>query len=95
MMGCSGCLLAFLSLLAPRLVIIGIAIFSEWISMAYETNIWPFLGWLFMPFTTLAYLCAMLNNDHSLAGGWVVLMIVAVIFDLSSGGHNASRGYRE
>lgn len=88
--GCGGCLLALLSLIAPRLVIVGLALFTEWISMAYETAIWPFLGWVFMPFTTLAYCAAMVQNEHQVTGGWIVLMIVAIIFDLGSNGNAAS-----
>lgn len=77
-----GCVLALLGLLMPRLVILVLAIFTEYISMAYETTIWPLLGWFFMPFTTLAYMVAMINNDHQVTGGWIVLMIVAVLMDL-------------
>jgi len=77
-----GCVLALLGLLMPRLVILVLAVFTEYISMAYETTIWPLLGWFFMPFTTLAYMVAMINNDHQVTGGWIVLMIVAVLMDL-------------
>ena len=85
-----GCLLAILSVLMPRVVLIAIAITTTWISQAYETTIWPVIGWLFMPFTTLAYMAAMLNNDHQVTGGWIVLMIVAVLFDLGGQGGSAS-----
>lgn len=78
----AGCLLVLLAAMMPRLVLIVIAIFTDYISMAYETTIWPLLGWFFMPFTTLAYMAAMLNNNHEVSGGWLVLMIVAVIMDL-------------
>lgn len=88
--GCGGCLLVLFSLLAPRLVILGLALFSEYMAMAYETTLWPVLGWFFMPFTTLAYCAAMVNNEHQVTGGWIVLMIVAVIFDLTSSGNAAS-----
>jgi len=85
-----GCIIALLSLLMPRMVILVLAIFTEYMSIAYETTIWPLLGWFFMPFTTLAYCAAMVNNDHQVTGGWLILMIVAVIMDLGSNG-NASR----
>jgi hypothetical protein len=88
----AGCLLVILSAMMPRLVIIVIAIATNWISMAYETTIWPLLGWLFMPFTTLAYMAAMLNNNHEVSGGWIILMIVAVLMDL--GGNSSGRTMR-
>jgi hypothetical protein len=89
----AGCLLALCGLLMPRLVIIVLAIFTEYMAMAYETTIWPVLGWFFMPFTTLAYCAAMVNNDHQVTGGWIVIMIIAVIMDLGSNG-NATRSRR-
>jgi hypothetical protein len=89
----AGCLLALCGLLMPRLVIIVLAIFTEYMAVAYETTIWPVLGWFFMPFTTLAYCAAMVNNDHQVTGGWIVIMIIAVIMDLGSNG-NATRSRR-
>lgn len=78
------CILAALGLLMPRTVMIFIALLTNWFSLAYETTIWPLLGWFFMPYTTLAYMTAMLNNDHQVSGGWLVLLIVAVIVDLTA-----------
>jgi hypothetical protein len=74
----------------PRVVIIALAITTDWISQAYETTMWPLIGWFFMPFTTLAYMAAMLNNDHQVSGGWLVLIIVAVLFDLGGQGSTVS-----
>jgi hypothetical protein len=46
-----------------------------------------------MPYTTLAYMAAMLNNNHNLSGGWVVLVIVAVFFDLGGQGKSGQTVY--
>jgi len=75
----------------PRLVILVLAIFTEYMSIAYETTLWPVLGWFFMPFTTLAYCAAMVNNGHQITGGWLVLLIVAIVVDLGSHGTTARR----
>lgn len=91
-MGCEGCIIILLSLLMPRVVILMIAIFTEYMLIAYETAIWPVLGWLFMPFTTLSYCAAMVNNDHQVTGGWLILMIVAVVIDLGINGNAANNG---
>jgi len=40
------------------------------------------MGFVFMPCTTLAYLAAMLNNKHTVSGGWLALLIGAVIVDV-------------
>ncbi len=53
--------------------------------------LWPLLGFLFMPYTTLAYMAAMLNNHHELSGAWIVLVVVAVFFDLGGQGHSSRR----
>ena len=76
-----GCLLVIFSLFVPRLIMFGIFLFSNWFSQAYSTVIWPLLGFIFMPYTTLAYLAAMLNNNHQITGGWIVLIVVAVFID--------------
>ena len=80
----TSCLIVILSLFAPRMAIIMFAIFTNWVSLAYETVLWPVLGCIFMPFTTLVYMVAMIQNDYELTGGYLVLLIVAVIFDLAS-----------
>lgn len=83
-----GCLLPLVAVFVPRLVMFFIFLLTNWFNMAYQTVIWPLLGFFFMPYTTLAYMGAMLNNNHELSGGWLVLVIVAVICDL--GAHERS-----
>ena len=83
-----GCLLPLVAIFVPRLVMFFIFLLTNWFAQAYQTVIWPLLGFFFMPYTTLAYMGAMLNNNHQLSGGWLVLVIVAVIFDL--GAHERS-----
>ena len=78
----------------PRLVIILIAIFTNWFSAAFSNLLWPVIGFLFMPCTTLAYMAAMLNNHHTVSGGWLALIIVAALFDLGGQGHTARRRTR-
>jgi len=84
-----GCLLAIFSLFAPRLIIIILAVFTDYFGRAYETFIWPVLGFIFMPYTTLAYLWAMISNGE-VSGGWIVLIIVAVLLDLGGQSSTAS-----
>ncbi|HET6324774.1 MAG TPA: hypothetical protein VFG04_08745 [Planctomycetaceae bacterium] len=83
-----GCLLPLVAVFVPRVVMFFIFLLTNWFTMAYQTVIWPLLGFFFMPYTTLAYMGAMLNNNHEVSGGWLVLVIVAVIVDL--GAHERS-----
>jgi hypothetical protein len=75
------CIVVFLALLAPRLVMFFIWLLTDWFAHAYHSVLWPLLGFFFMPYTTLAYMAAMLNGG-SVSGGWLVLVIVAVVVDL-------------
>jgi hypothetical protein len=51
--------------------------------------LWPILGFLFMPYTTLAYGLAH-SYGGGVEGGWLIAVIVAVVFDLSSNGKTAT-----
>jgi hypothetical protein len=80
-----------LALLTPRFAIVLVVLFSDYIGRAYETFVWPFLGFLFMPLTTLAYAWA-INSRGSVAGLQLVVVVIAVLMDLGViGGSAASR----
>ena len=78
-----GCIFFILGLLIPRVMMFFIWVLTDWFRQAYQTTIWPLLGFFFMPYTTLAYMAAMLNNNHNVSGGWLVLVVLAVLADLS------------
>ncbi|MGA2440048.1 MAG: hypothetical protein ABSH08_03750 [Tepidisphaeraceae bacterium] len=89
------CLIPILAVFFPRFVMICIAIFTNWFAAAFHTWLWPVLGFLFMPYTTLAYMAAMLNNHHNVNGGWLALVVIAVLVDLGGQGGSARRRRRE
>ena len=74
-----------------------IALFIMWLvgygGRAFETAIWPVLGFLFMPYTTCFYAIGM--NERGGIEGWaLLLLIIGVIFDMGShGGTARSRTY--
>ncbi len=76
------CLLGCLALSTPRLVLLLVFLFSDYLARAYETNFWPFLGFFFLPLTTLAYAGAMNENHGEVSGLWLVIVILAVAIDL-------------
>lgn len=78
----TGCILAIFSILVPRLVILFIAILTNWFSLTYETVIWPVVGWFFAPFTTLVYMAAIFDNGH-ITVGWGLVLIGALFFDFA------------
>jgi hypothetical protein len=71
-------------------VILILWLFTDYLGRAYETWIWPLLGFLFLPFTTLAYAWA-INANGSVTGLYLVVVIIAVLLDLGflGGGHRA------
>ena len=50
-----GCLLAMAAAFAPRLVLIIMWIVGPRINAAFETWIWPLLGLIFLPYTTIMF----------------------------------------
>ena len=49
------CLIALFALIGPRVALVFTAIFSDMITRATDSIVVAFLGFLFLPWTTLAY----------------------------------------
>jgi hypothetical protein len=75
------CLLALLAFFTPRLVLFLLWLFSNFITRAYATHLWPLVGFFFLPFTTLAYAAA-INWNGRVDGGYFFLVLVAALMDL-------------
>ena len=82
-----------LALAAPRVTLVLVAVFSNYIGRAYHSALWPFVGFLFMPLTTLAYAWA-INSHGSVDGGYLAVVVVAVLIDLGIIGGSAKNRYR-
>jgi hypothetical protein len=83
------CLIALMAMAFPRVAIILVVIFSDYIGTAYQTTVWPLLGFFFMPVTTLAYAWAM-HSSGSVAGGQLVVVVIAVLIDVGIIGGGAT-----
>jgi hypothetical protein len=81
-------LIGCLSLSAPRFAIVLVVVFSDYIGRAYQSAFWPFVGFLFMPLTTLAYAWA-INSRGSVEGLQLVVVVIAVLVDLGLIGGSA------
>lgn len=76
-------LVTLLALLAPRLIIALLYLFSGWFNGVFVNGIiWPILGFLFFPFTML-WFSAVQNWS---GGEWtvvnIIVMVIAVFMDL-------------
>ena len=87
-------LVGCLALAMPRFAIVLVVVFSDYLGYAYETLLWPVLGFFFLPLTTLAYAWA-INSNGSVSGFPLAVVILAVIMDLGLfGGSERSRRRR-
>ena len=91
--GC--CLIAAVMLLGPRIFLIAVWLLTNWYT-AFNSTLVAFLGWLFLPYTSLAWMYIYFHNAGQVQGGYLVLLILAVLFDLGvfSGSHRAARWRR-
>jgi hypothetical protein len=81
-----GCLFVLLGAFAPRIALLLVWIFSSRVSIAFHSSfIWPFLGLLFLPFTTLIYVLAYQPGVGVTGWGWV-WVILAFFLDLGAYG---------
>jgi hypothetical protein len=85
-----GCLIIILAMLTPRLVLALIFLLTGWFEIVFATWLWPVLGFLFLPYTTLAYMAAVLNTGGAITTGWLALIVIAALADVGHWGG----GYR-
>ena len=77
--------------LGPRVAILAIALFSNYIGRAFGGGILlPLVGWLFLPWTTLAYAWA-INSTGEVSGFQAIVVVVAALVDLGVVGGGAAR----
>lgn len=85
------CALLLIFSLGPRFAMVLIWFFSNYLGRAYGTQtLLPLLGWLFLPWTTLAYAWA-INSRGEVAGFQAVVVVLAVLVDLGLVGGGAAK----
>jgi len=85
-----GCLLLILIAAFPRIALVLMFFFSNYLQRAYHNMLVPLVGFIFLPLTTLVY--AWLTNTHEpIAGINLIILIVAVIVDVGGLGGGAYR----
>ena len=89
-----GCLLAILALITPRFVLVIMWLFTDYLARAYDSFIWPLIGFFILPTTTLAYAVAQ-NRYGGVKGVGLVLVVLGVLIDLGAiGGGGRGAGKR-
>lgn len=74
-------MLALVALSAPRVVIVLLVIFTDYIGRAFDGFLWPLLGFVFLPTTTLAWAWAQ-NTRGEIAGVHLAVVVLGVLLDL-------------
>jgi hypothetical protein len=88
------CLFLLLILLFPRVVLVVLFLFTDFLTKAYhDTILVPLLGFLFLPVTTLVY-AWMVNSGIATTGANLLWLILAVLVDIGAVGHGYSRRSR-
>ena len=77
--------------ICPRIVMFLIWMSTDWFDKAFETGMWPFLGFMFMPNTTLVYMDAAMNNNGEFTGFRLFLLVLAILLDITSDSASASK----
>lgn len=89
MPGC--CLLAVLLFFGPRVVLALAWLFTDWYS-AFKSPLVALVAFLFVPWTSLAWMYIFFNHHGDLGGGYALLLAAGVVADLSAyGGSRAAR----
>lgn len=89
------CCLGCVGLLAPRLVLLFLWIFTGAVDRAFSTFMWPLLGIVFLPFTTLFYVLVYSAPLHGPSqAGWVVVLAGFVLDLLSYASGHRGRHWR-
>jgi hypothetical protein len=92
-----GCLVAIASLITPRLVLFVMWI-TDYTTRAFETGLWPTLGFFFLPTTTVAFAIAenelKRGGEIGLLGVFVIVIGVLIDLGLLGGGARARKWRR-
>lgn len=81
------CCLGILSLVFPRFTLIVMWLIG-YTATAFDTRLWPILGFFFLPYTACAYAIA-INEAGAISGVGLALVIIGVILDVGSHGGSA------
>ena len=89
-----GCLFLILIGVSPRLGVVALWLFTDWIDRAFNDGfILPLLGIIFLPWTTALFTVGYVIGDGASPWGWLGLIIV-LFMDIALHGGSATMGKR-
>lgn len=69
------CLALTAGFLGPRVALLAWWLFGNKVDAAFDTWVWPLLGLIFLPWTTLAYVLAWGPINAVSGAGWLVVAL--------------------
>ena len=84
------CVFILLAFFTQRIVLFVLWLFTNYLSRAFDGFVLPFLGFLFLPATTLAYAIAQ-NELGGLNGLGIIVVLIGLAVDIGLLGGGASR----
>jgi hypothetical protein len=84
-----GCIFVLIAALSPRLAVLLMWIFTPWVDRAFAPIIWPILGIIFLPLTTLLYVILWNTGGRGVTGWEWIFVILALFGDFASYGAGA------
>ena len=73
------CFVLLFSALGPRFVILGMWLFGSRVDLAFSTWVWPLLGLLLAPWTTMMYLLTWSVANGVSGADWILVGIGVAI----------------
>ena len=83
------CFFLLFAALGPRFAIIAVWLFGDRVDLAFDSWVWPFLGLLFAPWTTVMYLLAW--SPGGVSGAEWILVGLGVALDVATYGARSAR----
>ena len=77
------CTLLLAAGIGPRIALLFVWIFGDRVELAFDSWVWPLLGLLFLPWTTLAYVFAWGAVEGVSGWGWV-LVALGIALDIAT-----------
>jgi hypothetical protein len=77
------CLFALIAAISPRLGVILLWVFTPYVNASFSTWLWPLLGLIFLPWTTLMYILVAAPVGGITFWGWLMVGL-GLILDASS-----------
>ena len=88
------CLALLAGFIGPRIALFIWWLFGNKVDAAFDTWIWPLLGLIFLPWTTLAYVIAWGPVDAVSGAGWLLVALGFAVDIASYSARAAKSKYR-